>query len=235
LPEGFLIFLDDNAKQFMFLNNGIEFPKIDAVVFNPKNLEQFLFSYFESGYVSDGDWSDLDPELLLEGISESTEEANIDRKKNGIPPLKIIGWVQKPIYDKNSKTAYWAIKVTDTNSGDIVNAIALKLGRRGFNKFVWIGEPDKFNPSESPLNIAIDNHNLQQGFRYADYSSGDKIAAVGLASLVAVTAGSKSGKGVVAGILATLLIFAKKFWFLIFLPFVFVWKWVKGLFSRGQD
>jgi hypothetical protein len=51
---------------------------------------------------------------------------------------------------------------------------------------------------------------------------------------VAVTAGSKSGKGVVAGFFALLLIFAKKLWFLIFLPFVFVWKWIKGLFTGQQ-
>ena len=111
----------------------------------------------------------------------------------------------------------------------------MKLGRKGFSKLIWVGEAEQFNSSENLLREALNNHKFEKGFRYADYSSGDKIAAFGLASLVAVTAGSKGGKGVVAGILAMVLIFAKKLWFLIFLPFVFAWKWIKGLFTGRQE
>lgn len=202
----------------MFLNNGSEYLDADALVLNPESMEQLIFSYFETGYVQDKDWSDLDAELLLEGVKENTEEANIARVKNGFTALEIVGWAQKPIYDKESRTAYWAIKINDKETGSAINAIALKLGRRGFNKFTWIGRPDQFNPSESLLKEALNNYKFEKGFRYADFSSGDKIAAVGLASLVAVTAGSKSGKGVVAGILAMVLIFAKNFGFLSSFP-----------------
>ncbi len=235
LPDGLGILLGEDARQFLFLNNGTEYPDADALVINPDTMEQLIFAYSESGYVQDNDWSDLDAELLLEGIAESTEEANIERTKNGFEELKIIGWAQKPIYDKTSRTAYWAINVNDKESGPIFNAIALKLGRRGFNKFIWVGGSDQFNPSESLLKEALNNYKFETGFRYADYSTGDKIAAVGLASLVAVTAGSKSGKGVVAGILAMVIIFAKKLWLLIFLPFVFVWSWVKKLFTGKKE
>ena len=235
LPEGLAILLGEEAKQFLFLNNGTEFPDTDALVIDPESSEQLIFSFFESGYVKDKDWKDLDADLLLEGISDSTEEANVERIKNGITALEIVGWAQKPSYDKNTRTAYWAIKATDKENGTIINAIALKLGRRGFNKFTWIGRPDQYNPSDGILREALNNYKFEKGFRYADYSTGDKIAAVGLASLVAVTAGSKSGKGVVAGILAMILIFAKKLWFLIFLPFVFFWNGVKRLFTGKQE
>jgi uncharacterized membrane-anchored protein len=235
LPEGLAMLLGEEAKQWLFLNNGTEFPDADALVINPDDYEQLIFAFFESGYVQDKDWSDLDADLLLEGITENTEEANAERTKNGFGALEIIGWVQKPIYDETSRTAYWAIKANDKKDGPIINAIALKLGRRGFNKLIWVGDPDKFNPSDGLLMEAINNYEFEKGFRYADYSMGDKIAAVGLASLVAVSAGSKSGKGVVAGILATLLIFAKKLWFLIFLPFIFVWNWIKGLFTGKRE
>jgi uncharacterized membrane-anchored protein len=144
--------------------------------------------------------------------------------------MEVLGWAQEPIYEKSSRTAYWAIKVKD-ETGIIVNAIAVKLGRNGFSKLIWVGVAEEFSSSENLLREALNNYKFKNGFRYADYSSGDKIAAFGLASLVAVTAGSKSGKGVVAGIFATLLIFAKKLWFLIFLPFVVGWKWIKRLFT----
>ncbi len=109
------------------------------------------------------------------------------------------------------------------------------MWRKGYSKIIWIGEADQFSSSENLLREALNDHKFEKGFRYADYSVGDRIAAFGLASLVAVTAGSKSGKGVVAGILATLLIFAKKLWFLIFLPFVFGWKRIKRLFTGRQE
>ena len=234
LPEGLLILREEDARQFMFLNNGTEFPDVDAIVFDPVSMNQLVFSYFEEGYVRDDDWADLDADLLLEGVIESTEEANAERIKNRVLPLKVLGWSQKPSYDKSSRTAHWAIKIKE-GTGTTINAIALKLGRKGFSRLTWVGEAEQFNSSENMLREALDNHKFEKGFRYADYSSGDKVAAIGLATLVAVTAGSKRGKGVVVGILATLLIFAKKLWFLIFLPFVFFWKWIKRLFTRRQE
>ncbi len=234
LPEGLAILLGEDAQQFLFLNNGTEFPEINALVVDPVTFEQVTFSYDETGYVEDDDWSDLDADLLLEGIIESTNEANSERIKNGMSLLEVVGWVQKPVYDETTRTAYWAIKATDKTEGDIVNAIALKLGREGFTKFTWIGEPDQFNPAKGLLTDTLQNHNFEDGFLYADYSTGDKVAAFGLASLVAVSAGSKSGKGAVAGIFAMILIFAKKLWFLILVPFVLVWKKVKSFFTGQQ-
>jgi len=218
----------------LFLNNGTEFPESEALVLDPINMDQVVFSFFDEGYVSDDDWMDLDADLLLEGISESTEEANAQRVENGISTLEVIGWSQEPTYDESSRTAYWSIKFKE-GPGFTINAIALKLGRKGFSKLIWVGDPNQLNLSENSLSTALDNNEFKKGFRYADFSSGDKLAAFGLASLVAVTAGSKGGKGVVAGVLVTLLIFAKKLWFLIFLPIVFGWKWLKRLFTGRQE
>ena len=234
LPEGLLIIREEDARQFVFLNNGTEFPDVDAVVLDPVSQHQLIFAFVEEGYVSDDDWADLDADVLFEGITESEKEANAQRIENGVGAVKFMGWSQEPTYDKSSRTAYWAMKIKH-ETGIFVNATALKLGRKGFSAIIWVGEAEQFNSSENMLREALNNHKFENGFRYADYSSGDKIAAFGLASLVAVTAGSKSGKGVVAGILAMLLIFAKKLWFLIFLPFVFVWKWIKRLFTGRQE
>ena len=234
LPGGLEILLEEDARQFMFLINGVEYPVTEALVFDPVSNNQLIFEFHEQGYVSDDDWADLDADALLEGVTESTEEDNAQRIENGLSAVKVIGWSQEPTYDKSSRTAYWAIKAKEGTS-TIVNAIALKLGRKGFSKLIWVGDAEQFSSSENLLREALKNYKFENGFRYADFSTGDKVAAFGLASLVAVTAGSKSGKGVVAGILAALLIFAKKLWFLIFLPFVFAWKWIKRLFTAQRD
>ena len=108
--EEYLLLLEKDARRFMFLNNGVEFPETDAVVYDPISTNQFVFSFFEEGYVNDEDWNSLDKDLLIEGIIESTEEANIQRIENRISPIEILGWSQEPTYDKSSRTAYWAIK-----------------------------------------------------------------------------------------------------------------------------
>jgi uncharacterized membrane-anchored protein len=231
LPEGLAIVRDDDARLFLFLNNGVEFPSSEAVVFDPDSGEQLVFTYFEQGYVRDDDWGNLDNDLLLEGISESTEEGNQERVKNGFEPMHVVGWAQEPTYDKSSRVAYWAIKAKEAN-GFVINAKAIKLGRRGHSELIWVGDPEQFTPLQGLLREAVDNHEFDQGYRYADFSAGDTVAAVGIASLVATAAGSKGGKGVVAGLLATLLIFAKKLWVLVFVAAAGVWAAVKRLFKR---
>lgn len=71
--------------------------------------------------------------------------------------------------------------------------------------------------------------NFKEGYRYADYKSGDKTAAVGIGSLVAGTLGVKALAK--AGVLAKLLGFAAKFWWIILAPLVFL----GGLFNKKSS
>lgn len=233
LPEGMYILRDENARRFMFLNNGSYFPDVDAVVVDPESLHQLTFSFFEAGYVDDDDWSDLDADLLLKDIIESTEEANEERLANGVGPIEIVGWEVRPKYDRDARIAHWSISAKD-ESGTYANTIAIKLGRKGYSVLTFVGAPGLGSSSENLLTEALNNYEFDNGFRYADYTSGDALAGVGLASLVAVTAGSKGGKGAVVGVLAAVAIFAKKFWFLIFLPLAFFWKRVKNTLFGGR-
>ena len=234
LPNDFTIIRGNDAEKFLFFSNGVKFPHTEAVVLNPGFDEQLIFSFFKTGHVRDDDWSDLDKDLLLEGITESTEEANGKRIKNGIEPLHIIGWAQEPTYDKLLRVAYWAIKATEGGGMITINAVALKLGRRGHSELRWVGPSDKFDPSKGWLIEATNNYQFDKGHRYADFSTGDTIAAVGIASLVAATAGSKGGKGVAAGLLAALLLFAKKLWWVVIAAIAAVFAGIKRLFRRGE-
>ena len=53
-------------------------------------------------------------------------------------------------------------------------------------------------------------HNFKEGYRYTDYSIGDQIAALGIASLVAITAGGNPQKAGLAALYATLVELGKK-------------------------
>jgi hypothetical protein len=67
----------------------------------------------------------------------------------------------------------------------------------------------------------------------------DTVAPIGIGALtyklITGKTGSKASAAVGAGLLAMLAVFAKKAWFLIFIPFVFAWKWLKSLLTGSKD
>ena len=70
---------------------------------------------------------------------------------------------------------------------------------------------------------------FEEGYRYADYKSGDKTAAVGIGGLVAGTLGVKALAK--AGVLTKLLAFAVKFWWILLAPLVLL----GGLFNKKSS
>jgi uncharacterized membrane-anchored protein len=86
----------------------------------------------------------------------------------------------------NDKDSHWA------------NAVALRLGRAGYTELTWVGSIDGFKTAGGRpdlLNEALGSHAFEEGFRYGDYQKGDKVAAYGIAGLVATALGLKFSKG----------------------------------------
>ncbi|WP_208858071.1 DUF2167 domain-containing protein [Halomonas aestuarii] len=238
LPQGLALLRGDGARRFMYLSQGVEHPNIEATIINYDNLTQVTFAYQDSGYVSIDDWSEIDPDDLLEGIRKNTEKANEERIENGLPKLHVTDWLVKPVLDEKNYAAYWAI-LAEEGSGNVVNAVALNLGKKGFEKVTWVGTKEQYLNSDGFLETILDEHDFDQGFRYADYSTGDKVAAFGIATLVAATAGgkSKAGKTTLAAIGLAILAFMKKFFIVpIVLFFGGFWALVKkGFSSKASD
>jgi uncharacterized membrane-anchored protein len=185
---------------------------VDAVVVDPNNFAVVFLEYIESGYVNLDDWNDLDSTILLDQIIENTKKANEERRQNGVEELDVKGWRIEPTLDREQGFVYWAIDAMD-GGALIVNAIALKLGRKGFEKLTWVGSADLYSAPGGFLQAMIDAHQYKSGYKYADYSIGDKIAAFGIAALVSASAGgkTKAGKATIAAIGLAVLAFAKKF------------------------
>ena len=68
-------------------------------------------------------------------------------------------------------------------------------------------------------------HKFNATKEYNDSKSGDKVAAAGIGALLATTLGIKALK---PGIIAAALLLLKKFWFIIFLPFIWLGKLFTG-------
>lgn len=220
-----------DAERLLFLMNGREFPETEAVLYDDANDVFVTYEFFKEGYVTDDDWSDVDADAFLESIREGTVSANEEREKYGIAPMYVRGWLQEPVYDAANKTVTWAI---DFDDGDqvTVNATALKLSRYGYEQFTWVGSGDQYGELGGLLTTAMNDHAFNEGHRYADFQDGDKVAAYGLAALVAATAGAKLGKGVIAAIIAFAVVFLKKGWILIIVAFGAIAGLFKKFFGR---
>jgi uncharacterized membrane-anchored protein len=235
LPEGNILLLGSDAERYSWLLNGVEFPATEAVVSNAEGVADVYYEWRDAGYVSDSDWSDVDADEMLSGFKEATEASNEARIANGIQPMEVVGWIQPPTYDTATHTVTYSLELKDADS-HWANVVALRLGRGGYSELTWVGALDAMQSSggrPALLNTALDIHAFDEGYRYADYKDGDKVAAFGIAGLVATALGVKFSKGIIAAIIA-FLIAGKK----IVIPAAVVGiaaiaKYGKRLFSRG--
>jgi len=234
--DGFL--LDDDADELLRLLEGHSEFDVDALVMKLDGplIDSFVtYTYQETGYVKMNDWDEhIDPTAILAQIRQNTKAAN-EVRAEGYPALYIDGWIEEPYLDKNNAIVYWAIAGHGEDGQSFVNAKALKLGKDGYADLVWVGSPEQFRGAANILGNALEAYRYNDGFRYADFRPGvDTVAAVGVGAIAyQMMTGSKKGAAAVgAGILAMIAVLAKKLWILLLLPFVFVWKGIRRLFTR---
>jgi len=219
-----------DAERIMFLMNGREFPRTEALLYDNDSDVFVTFEFVDEGFVTDEDWSDVDPAAFLESIRQGTEAGNEDRAKYGIPAMHVRGWLSEPTYNTDANTVTWAIEFDDGDNVT-VNATALKLSRYGYEELTWVGSGEQYKELGGLLDTALSDHAFNEGHRYADFEDGDKVAAYGLAALVATVAGAKLGKGIIATILAFALVFLKKGWVIIVVALGGVWAAIKRFFG----
>jgi uncharacterized membrane-anchored protein len=190
LGPDLLIVRGHGARRFMFLNQGVERPETEAVIVDPDSLAQVIVSFHEVGYVVSDDWDALDVGKLLQAVVKSTEQANLESREHGLPELRVKGWVEQPTFDAGSHTTYWALEADDGKER-LVNAVAVKLGRYGFQTLTWAGTWEEYAASNDLLKALLQSHAFDPGYGYRDHAPGDEVAEFGIASLVAVTAGAR--------------------------------------------
>lgn len=207
LPDGNILLLGADAERYSWLVSGVEFPGTEAVMSYESGDADVYYEWRDEGYVDDSDWADVDADGLLEQYKEATEASNKERSANGFEPMHVVGWLQPPKYDEASRTVTYALELMDTDS-HWANVVALRLGRAGYSEMTWVGQIDAVQSGggrPALLNTALDIHAFDDGHRYADYKEGDKVAAYGVAGLVATALGVKFGKGLIAAIIAFLI------------------------------
>jgi uncharacterized membrane-anchored protein len=229
---GFRIIIDAEAKKFREIIDGRSDSHEEADALNTDLGSELVYEWFPVGYIKSDDWGDIDVDDFLAQMRKNDAEANQIRAQKGLPTITTTGWRQQPQLNLDTHTVLWSINGIDSSGSEIVNFVALKLGRYGFEKLIWIVEPANANKTNDLL-LAIANHRFNDGARYTDYvASTDHAAEYGIAGLVAGALGVKLLK--VAGIGAA-IIGLKKFAILLLLPFIYGWRKLAAIFKRKPN
>ena len=211
LPEGYIWVPTPAAAQLMrSMGNRTDDTFIGAIFPADDNADWMaVVKFVKEGYIKDDDAKDWNADDLLKSLKEGTEAANEERAKRGIPGIEVTGWAQKPQYEAATHRLVWSAlskKKGDTGDRQGVNYNTYALGREGYlslNLITNAKDLDTYKPDAAKLLAALQ---YDDGKKYADFnSSTDKVAAYGLAALVAGVAVKK------LGIFALALAFLAKF------------------------
>ena len=230
VPDGYRMVVGDDARRLLELAGNPADPEIEADVVTPGFEQEVMFEFFNVGFVTVDDWGDVDPGEMISAIRENTENENKNREARGVSPIHVVGWLKEPTLDRASNAVYWAIEADDGGPTRLVNSIALKLGRSGYEKLIWITDKNSYKPQGGALDVLRDAHTFNTGSRYSDYVTGDRLAGYGVAALVGAVAGAKLLK---VGVLTVALLFLKKFAVLAVVAAGAVMGFFKRLFKRG--
>lgn len=183
--------------------------------------------YTEDGFVSDEDAADIDYGDLLRDMQKDTRNWNEDRVDAGYEAVELLGWAEPPHYDAASKKLYWAKELRFGDMQDTtLNYEIRALGRHGILSMTFIAATEQLDEINDNRDRVLAIAEFNEGNRYSDFDpSMDKVAAYGLGALVAGKIAAKTG------LIAGLLIFAKKFGFFIILGLGVFFRKIKGMFA----
>lgn len=199
-----------------------------------------VVTFEESGYVSDEDAATTDYDELLTAMQEGTNEANAARAEAGYPTIALVGWAERPAYDKATHSVVWAqnLRFSDgvTNT---LNYDVRTLGRYGVLSLNLVSTMDKLGEVRVAAKQFAAHASFDSGARYGDFDPAtDASAEYGIAGLIAAGAGVAAAKKL--GLLGTIGVFLVKFLKPILVGVALlgggIWQAFKGrLFGRKEE
>ena len=187
-------------------------------------------TYHDSGYIKDDDARHWDADKLLQSLKDGTEAANEERVKAGIPALEVTRWIEPPAYEPDTHRLVWSAEARhkDGSGRDpSVNYNTYLLGREGYLSMNLVTSASTVDADKSAARELLSAVDFDSGKRYGDFnSSTDKVAAYGLAALVAGVAAKKLG--LLALLAAMALKFAKIIAVAVVGLFVGIKRWFKA-------
>ena len=224
VPEGYF-FLDQTAtRKFLEANQNIpDGDELGTIVRLTPGSEDYwfaVFTYSETGHIKDDDKDSIDAAGLMQSMQAGSREANDERRLRGWPPLTLEGWHQPPFYNAATHNLTWSTRLDSTGEKVINHSIRL-LGRTGLMSAQLVADPGTVDVSIAEFDQVLTSYSFNEGYKYAEFRAGDKLAAYGLTALIAGGAGAAAVK---TGLF-------KKIWKLIVFGLVALVAAVKKFFS----
>ena len=191
-------------------------------------------TYHDSGYIKDDDARHWDADKLLQSLKDGTAAANEERVKAGIPELEVTRWIEPPAYEAETHRLVWSAEARSKEGSDrdpTVNYNTYLLGREGYVSLNLVTSAAAVDEDKSAARALLAAVDFNSGKRYGDFnSSTDKVAAYGLAALVAGVAAKKLG--LLALLAAMAVKFAKIIAVSIAALIVGIKRWLKARVAR---
>ncbi len=238
LPAGFAFIPKNEAAALMHVmgnQTGDEF--IGLIFPRGDDRKSWMVSvdYEAAGYVKDDDAKHWDADELLQNLKDGTKASNEERTKIGVPAIEVTGWIEKPSYEPDGHRLVWSVEARMRDGEDpdpTIDYNTYVLGREGYISMNLITQASTIGADKPVAKKLLAAVTFEDGKRYSDFKpSTDKVAAYGLAALVAGVAAKKLGLLALAGVF--ILKFAKLFALGAAAVGGGVWKWIKG--RGGKD
>jgi uncharacterized membrane-anchored protein len=155
----------------------------------------FIISYDEMGYVKDEDADKLNYDEMMKNWQSAEKEANTERLKQGYPSLHIVGWAQKPYYDKTTKVLHWAKELHfGGEESNTLNYDIRILGRKGMLSMNAVANMSELSLVKRDISKVLGIAEFTAGNKYTDFDSNiDKIAVGGIAAVIGGKVLAKAG------------------------------------------
>jgi uncharacterized membrane-anchored protein len=192
-----------------------------------------IFTFDDMGYVKDDERDELDADAMLKSMQEGTKQGNEERSERGWATLTLVGWDQPPFYDTRTNNLTWAtrLRASDADSDGLNHSVRL-LGRGGVMSVDLVMGPDEKAAALPVLDEIVAGFTYLPGQRYAEWRTGDKVAAVGLTGLVVGGAGAIAAKTGLLGKLGKMLVAAGK---AALVALIAVGAWLKKKFFNSES
>ncbi|GJM63391.1 DUF2167 domain-containing protein [Persicobacter diffluens] len=219
VPEGFKFLNPEQGKYILTDVYGNMEGENQGILF-PANVEIFndsayfvIFSYDNSGYISDKEAQDLDYDELIATMKEDSKEYNKLLKENGYGAMELIGWASEPHYDQADHKLHWAKSLLPEGQEEyLLNYNLLALGRHGYLKMNFVADMYQLDSVQKAIPYLMPAVSFNDGYRYDQFDDSiDKVAAYGIGGLIAgkvlaktgiFAALAKFGKFIILGIVA---------------------------------
>ena len=195
-----------------------------------------VVEYSDEGYISDADAEQTDFDAVLSTLKDQTNEGNEERKKAGYDPITLVGWASPPYYDKATHSIHWARDLlfgTDANATHTLNYQLRVLGREGYLSMNFVAGMGQLQDVKTSIAGVTNLVQFDAQKKYEDYRDGDRVAAYGLAGLIAAGAGAKVAAKL--GFLALALAFLKKGAVFVLLALGAIFRPIANFFKKNRN